>query len=99
MRDVHPPPHTHTHTHTFFMLSTMWRFHDTFVGRVKSKGMQDHNFGAKSANWLAGYRNCQPRFQFHQAKPGRILEFLVTSGQMHMKEKLPACRIDEYECQ
>ena len=35
--------------------------------------MEGH-FGTKSANWLAGYRNCQPRFQFHQAKPGRILE-------------------------
>ena len=44
---------------------------------MSSQGMQDH-FGANSANWLADWltncRTCQPRFQFHQAKPGRTLE-------------------------
>ena len=35
---------------------------DTATWAVSSQGMQDH-FGAKFANWLAGYRNCQPHFQ------------------------------------
>ena len=35
---------------------------------VSSQGMQNH-FRAKSANWLANYRTCQPRFQFHQVEP------------------------------
>ena len=40
----------------------------TATWTVSSQGIQDH-FGAKSANWLAGYRKCKPRFQFHQVKP------------------------------
>ena len=40
---------------------------------MSSKGMQDH-FGAKSANWLAGYMGCQPLFQFPEPKEGRTLE-------------------------
>ena len=34
---------------------------------VSSQGMQDY-FGVKSANWLAGYMDCQPRFQFPEPR-------------------------------
>ena len=34
---------------------------DTAMWAVSSQGMQDH-FGAKSADWLAGYVDGQPRF-------------------------------------
>ena len=40
---------------------------------VSSQGMQDH-FGAKSANWLAMYRNCQSCFQVLDPRPGRTLQ-------------------------
>ena len=43
---------------------------------MSSQGMQDH-FGAKSANWQAMYRNCQPRFQVletSQAEPCNEVE-------------------------
>ena len=46
---------------------------DTATWAASSQGMQDH-LGAKSANWLAGYMNCQPRFQFPETKLGRTLE-------------------------
>ena len=46
---------------------------ETATWAVSTQIMQDH-FGAKGANWLVGYRNCQPRFQFHQTKSGRALE-------------------------
>ena len=38
---------------------------------VPSQGMQDH-VGAKSANWLASWLCCQPRFQFHEIKAVKI---------------------------
>ena len=68
---------------------------------VSSQRMRDH-FGAKSTNWLAGYRNCQHRFQFHQSRlePWNEVETSVTSGQMHTKEnRVHVESIDKYECQ
>ena len=47
--------------------------HDIATWAVLSQGIQDH-FGAKPAYGLAGYLNCQPRFQFPEIKPGRTLE-------------------------
>ena len=40
---------------------------------VSTQGMQDH-LGAKSANWLASWLSCQPRFQFPDSKQVRTLE-------------------------
>ena len=43
---------------------------DYLLDMVSSQGLQDH-FRAKSANWLAGYTDCQPRFQFPESRLGR----------------------------
>ena len=46
---------------------------------------------------MAGYLNCQTRFQFHQTKrvePWNEVARPVTSDQMHMMEKPCVRRID-----
>ena len=43
--------------------------------------MQDH-LGAKSANWLAGWLCCQPRFQFHEVKAVKIISKNCKRGCM-----------------
>ena len=55
------------------------------------------------ASWLAIRTDCKPRFQFHQAKPGKTLErdltLPVTSGHAHEVRTVCMSNRRVHECQ